>query len=62
MGSRKKLARRLRNRELVLPVAKGSMPLSADAINDFFDRSRKLRDAEEVEMNRRVKAASGKGE
>ena len=45
MGSRKGLLKKLRANEIVLPVAKGTKPLTADEINDWFKLQRKMRDA-----------------
>jgi hypothetical protein len=44
MGSRKGLLKKLRPHEIVLPVAKGSKPMTSDEINDYFKQMRKLRD------------------
>lgn len=45
MGSRKGLLKGLRPHEIVLPVPKGSRPMTRDEINEWFAAQRKYRDA-----------------
>jgi len=46
MSSKKGSTRRLRDREITLPVAKGSKPMTRDEINKYFAANRDLRAAE----------------
>lgn len=43
MGSRKKLLKRLREHEIVLPVFKGTKPMTKEEIDDYFKREREFR-------------------
>ena len=46
MSSRKGLLKKLRAHEIVLPIPKGSKPMTRDEINNYFAASRNLRSAE----------------